>query len=455
METFWNIVRLDLFVSWPETFTIWCLAFTLLERRPPGMYARIALLTVVASVYTDSMFYFVPRQLQLLNSLLINAVLVAALFRKLPRRRKIGVFVTSYLIAIMTDLGCTLIAVNLLGAPSADFPVSSPFYLVVAGIYPILIVEWIVAGLVGKGGLPSIRRLFSAIVDNTKSGVVPLVLLIALQLGMLGTVQTFHLTRHNDNHSAFIAGLLYAAILLCMLSLVLVLRLLARTREETARMAQDVYVEEINRMFTSIRGQRHDFLNHVQVMYTMLQLRKYAELGAYMADVVKETHSVNDIVQHGSPALAAFVQAKTAVAVSRGIRFTYELSDDWNHLSTIRMIDIVKIVGNLVNNAFDEAERMPAEARVVHAVLKCLPNHVELTVSNRGRSLNEAEREMIFLPGYTTKADEHAGLGLSIVQERVKHYQGSLTVRNEPPDTTVFSVVLPRKGAGAAAGQTG
>ncbi|WP_182299760.1 sensor histidine kinase [Cohnella cholangitidis] len=212
-------------------------------------------------------------------------------------------------------------------------------------------------------------------------------------------------------------------------------------------MTQEVYVEEINDMFTSIRGQRHDFLNHVQVIHTMVQMGKTDQLRAYVADLVKETRDVSDIVHHSSPALAAFIQAKVTVAIGKGITFTYEMPDDWNtDETTIRVIDIIKIMGNLVDNAFDETSLLPQNERQVHAsILIMKDNTIKLQVSNSGRMLNAQDKERIFLPGYTTKGEGHSGLGLAIVQERVKHYRGELDVHSdENSSTTEIRITLPK-----------
>jgi sensor histidine kinase regulating citrate/malate metabolism len=102
----------------------------------------------------------------------------------------------------------------------------------------------------------------------------------------------------------------------------------------------------------------------------MAQMNKTEQLKAYVADLVKETHEVSEIVHHSSPALAAFIRAKMTVAMGRGIAFTFELPDHWNvQESTIKVFDIVKILGNLVDNAFDETEILPVEERKVHTAV--------------------------------------------------------------------------------------
>lgn len=448
MESFWNFVVLDLLVSWPETFTIWYLAFALLEQPASGLYKRIALLVVSTSIYTDALIRYLPLHLHLVNSLFCSALMLALLFRKTSLKRKIGILVTAYLIGIVTDLATSSVFVFGWKQPPGSFMEDGSLAYMLLALYPVLAVEWLAAWYVRRRGLKRIRSLLDRVVDHSGAGISPLVLFILLQFGLLATIEILIFLDRIGSRGAIVPGLIGGAIVLGLVSLVLVLRLIGRTREETARMAQDVYVEEINRMFTSIRGQRHDFLNHVQVMHTMLQMGKTAELKAYMAEVVKETHAVNAVVQHGSPALAAFVQAKTAVAVSRGILFTCELSDEWQSLSTIRMIDIVKIVGNLVNNAFDESELLPPADRLVHASMRCDSDRVELVVTNRVRSLEGIDPELLFAPGYTTKSDRHSGLGLPIVQERVKHYRGTIEVRTMGTDTIAFHVVLPRSGSG-------
>ncbi|MFB9278974.1 sensor histidine kinase [Cohnella cellulosilytica] len=266
-----------------------------------------------------------------------------------------------------------------------------------------------------------------------------------VQFFLLAVIQLIQTTPDKDN--VVLNSILFnLAALLSLLVLVSIIRLLVRTREQAARTTQEVYIDDINDMFTSIRGQRHDFLNHVQVIHTMVQMGKMDQLKNYVADLVKETRDVSDIVHHSSPALAAFIQAKTAVSIGKGIDFAYELPDRWDSGETaVKVIDIIKIMGNLVDNAFDEAMSLPPSERSVFASIRSLEDgSIELQVSNRGRAITKNDQQHIFQPGYTTKGEGHSGLGLAIVQERVKHYKGSLDLTSDEKEgLTVFKVCLP------------
>ncbi|WP_369417947.1 ATP-binding protein [Cohnella mopanensis] len=95
--------------------------------------------------------------------------------------------------------------------------------------------------------------------------------------------------------------------------------------------------------------------------------------------------------------------------------FSFFLSivmDNWNNdETTIKVIDIIKIMGNLVDNTFDETEILPQDERQVHASIRITDdNGIELQISNKGSSLQATDRERIFQPGYSTKGEGHSDL---------------------------------------------
>ncbi len=204
-------------------------------------------------------------------------------------------------------------------------------------------------------------------------------------------------------------------------------------------------MSELGKMLTSIRGQRHDFLNHVQVMSSMLKMNKLDQLKGYMDEIVKEAHTFNGILSHSSPALAAFIQTKMEIAITRSISFTYDIPQGLDIEASIKSIDMVKIMGNLVDNAFDESDTLPSDRRRVHLSIQVKAGIMEIGVRNQGRLLSEAEIRKITLPGYTTKKAGHSGLGLAIVQERVQYYKGDMVIDSCKEKGTTIQVTLPHR----------
>jgi sensor histidine kinase regulating citrate/malate metabolism len=174
-------------------------------------------------------------------------------------------------------------------------------------------------------------------------------------------------------------------------------------------------------------------------------MNKIEQLRSYMDDIVKEAHIDSEIISHPSPALAAFIQTKKEVAITRNIAFTYELPNSLDIESSIKSIDLVKIMGNLVDNAFDESDMLPMEQRLVHLSIRLSEGKLGIEVRNQGRLLSEKDKLMILLPGYTTKKSGHSGLGLAIVLERVQFYKGLLNIESCEEKGTSIHVTLPQR----------
>lgn len=96
----------------------------------------------------------------------------------------------------------------------------------------------------------------------------------------------------------------------------------------------------------------------------------------------------------------------------------------------MKSVDLVKIIGNLIDNAFDEVNKFPSGEREVIVNGWSESNQVTISVSNPVLPDFQVEDyNQMFSIGYSTKGDgEHQGLGLSVVKERIEHYKGTIEV---------------------------
>lgn len=244
----------------------------------------------------------------------------------------------------------------------------------------------------------------------------------------------------------FLALIVLTGSLVSIAVIIVTVRLFEQRRDIAVRSTQEAYIHEVNELFTTIRGQRHDFLNQVQTIHTMATLNKLDDLKAFTAELIGEIRVINDIIKIGNPALAALVQAKVVAAADKRIRFIYDISGLDDAELGIKSVDIVKIIGNLVDNAFDEVASLPeAERRVELEVLE-KEKQLRIKVANPGRIISDDELGQLLKSGYTTRQDgEHCGLGLAIIKERVRHYRGQIRIANPPEGGLVVEVVIPRE----------
>jgi hypothetical protein len=213
----------------------------------------------------------------------------------------------------------------------------------------------------------------------------------------------------------------------------LVFRFNTKSRETAVQSTQEMYIQNVDLMFATIRSQRHDFLNHVQTLYALLTNGKKEDQLRYMEELIEEINEVNDIIRIGQPAIAALIQSKITLAMRTKVFFSYEFIGLDGLSLGVKSVDLVKIIGNLIDNAFDEANKFPAEEREVSVKGWKESNAVKISVMNRvNPSFHLEDDTDLFAIGYSTKLEsEHQGLGLPVVKERVEYYRGTIEVTVE------------------------
>jgi len=110
-------------------------------------------------------------------------------------------------------------------------------------------------------------------------------------------------------------------------------------------------------------------------------------------------------------------------------------------LPEIHDFGIERIVENLLRNAVDAV----ADGGRIVVSTSFVDGKLILTVEDNGCGLEDAEDfSNIFEPFYTTKESERGcGLGLTIVSEVVKNYDGHIRVENDPGRGVKFFITLP------------
>ncbi|AEI40943.1 sensor histidine kinase [Paenibacillus mucilaginosus] len=232
--------------------------------------------------------------------------------------------------------------------------------------------------------------------------------------------------------------LIGSTIFIGLLTLFLSARVMSRSRERTAESVQEVYTDKIDDLFRSMKEQQHDFNNHVAALSALVQLKQYEELTRYTEQLTEETHALNDIIQINVPALCAIVQAKLIESAQRKIRFTHDVENlSGANLGALKATDLVKVVSNLLDNAFDAVSASPRSDKHVGLTGRLADGRLQFVVANNGEPIPVAVRERLFEAGFTTKTEsgDHEGLGLSIVQSILSRYKGQIEVHSSEAET--------------------
>ncbi len=100
---------------------------------------------------------------------------------------------------------------------------------------------------------------------------------------------------------------------------------------------------------------------------------------------------------------------------------------------------IRRALENLILNAVDAVKDDGGEVRVK---LKCMQDHLEISVTDDGYGIDSAAQEDIFMPFFTTKK-HGSGLGLVIARSFVEAHGGRLVLESNT-SKTCFKMLLPK-----------
>lgn len=215
------------------------------------------------------------------------------------------------------------------------------------------------------------------------------------------------------------------------------------SRERVVRETQQTYLDEMNQLFDAIRGQRHDFINHVQTMHSMASLNKVTELKAYAKELSGEIHELNELITIDNPSIAALIRSKLSQAGTQKVRMECRFEGMGKLELGVKSLDLTRILGNLIDNALDEVNRYAEDKRRIE-VTGLLDGELEFCVSNYTERADVLKETFWFEAGYTDKGGSHQGLGLSIVRKIVEHYKGTLRVELDQPNKISIFVRLPK-----------
>lgn len=215
---------------------------------------------------------------------------------------------------------------------------------------------------------------------------------------------------------------------------------LMRRSEQQRRMLEEAYgqLEDLNQ---TLRRQRHDFKNHLQVVYTLTEMKAYSDAQEYVQRIYEDVQAVGSMIRTAVPAVNALLSAKSADCAEKGICFETDIQSSWEDMP-VPGWELCRIIGNLVDNAMDAlSEAQNENARIRVSIGESIPSW-NLIVENNGPEIPAEHRKSILQPGFTTKSLGH-GNGLSIVKELVEKYGGELKFESSC-GKTLFSCILPR-----------
>lgn len=184
------------------------------------------------------------------------------------------------------------------------------------------------------------------------------------------------------------------------------------------------YCDEVESMYTKMRGWRHDYHNHIQALQASMVLGKYEEVNEYLHQLNDDLTQVDTTVKTGRVMVDAILNGKLNIAAQHEIAVNVKAKIPQE--TPVSDVDLCAIIGNLLDNAIEENKRLPKEDRFLRIYIGQKNTQFYLAFTNAAGKKRE-KRKNLFA---STKGAQH-GIGLMRVESLVKKYGGLFSADSE------------------------
>ena len=199
----------------------------------------------------------------------------------------------------------------------------------------------------------------------------------------------------------------------------------------------ETHYREVENMYRQIRGWRHDYRNHIQMMKVLAANGDMDALKVYLDELDTDLNTVDTVVKTGNPMADAILNSKISLARSRNIPTQVDA-----HIPVkLKMseLDLCCIIGNLFDNAMEASMALPEEKRMIRVYMDMKGTQLYISFTN----FTAAKKLSKVAKGFKTSKGEGHGFGLVRIDDIVSRYDGYLS-RNSEDGAFTTEILIPQ-----------
>ena len=197
------------------------------------------------------------------------------------------------------------------------------------------------------------------------------------------------------------------------------------------------HVTEVEHIYSQMRGWRHDYHNHMQVLKAHLYMEQHDSIEMYLDSLTADLAQVDTIIKSGNVMIDAILNCKLSLAQAHKIHTNAKAMVPKS--LGISEIDLCIIIGNLLDNAMEACMQLPdSKDRFIRVYIDIIKTHLYITVSNslKGTVIKSG----LVYP--STKERRGHGFGLMRIDKITAKYGGYLNRQHEE-GVFVTEIMLP------------
>ena len=199
----------------------------------------------------------------------------------------------------------------------------------------------------------------------------------------------------------------------------------------------DTHYREVENMYRQMRGWRHDYRNHIQMLKALAAAGDLPGIREYLDKLDTDLNTVDTVIKTGNAMADAILNSKISLAQSRGI----PVQADAHIPVRLRMseLDLCVILGNLFDNAIEASLALPEDKRLIRVYMDMKGTQLYISFTNFTAS---GKLPRVGKRFSTTKGKGH-GFGLVRIDNIIERLDGYLS-RNSEDGAFTTEILIPQ-----------
>ena len=187
----------------------------------------------------------------------------------------------------------------------------------------------------------------------------------------------------------------------------------------------ETHYTEVENMYRQMRGWRHDYRSHIQVMKAHAAAGDLEAVQAYLDKLDADLTALDPAVRTGNAMVDAILNSKISLARSKHIQVRADASVPV--ALDISALDLCVILGNLFDNAIEASLALPEEERLIRVYMDMKGTQLYISCTNFTAAGKRQKTGGLFR---STKGEGH-GFGLVRIDAIVERLEGYISRNSE------------------------
>lgn len=216
---------------------------------------------------------------------------------------------------------------------------------------------------------------------------------------------------------------------------------------EVTKLAEEL--TGVREFVDALRVQNHEHMNKLHTIAGLLQLGATEKALDYLFQITEQQREITNFLTESirDESISGLLLSKVSRGKELGITVTIDRRSKMDEFpANMDHHDFVLLIGNLIENSFDALRDVNRESKEVYVSIEQDEEVMSLLVEDNGCGMSEEVQQKMLERGYSTKEQDHRGIGLHLVNKIIERTEGEIRVESTQGVGTSFILTFAMKG---------